>query len=84
MGSLTITPSDELAQAVEGRLRAVRFGERHRSRGLETLLADDGATELWFRGEAVASCTEMAAEPSLGIPLDDVPSRIERRVLSEP
>ncbi len=86
MRSLTITLSDELAQAVAAKVASGQFDSESAvvREGLETLLADDGATELWLRDEVVASCTEMAAEPSVGIPVDDVLSRIERRVLSKP
>ena len=49
--------------------------------GIAALLDDeDGAAlEAWLRGDVVRSCQEMAADPSLAVPIDDVLPRIRSR-----
>ena len=82
MRSLTITLSDDMARAIDAKVAAGEFATESDvvRQGLETLLADDAAIEDWLRGEVVASCREMAADPHRGIPIDDVVSRIEGRM----
>ena len=81
MRSVTITLSDDMAQAIDAKIAAGEFateGDIVRE-GLETLLADDATLDGWLRSDVVASCREMAADPSRGIPIDHVVSRIGGR-----
>ncbi len=82
MRSVTITLSDDMARAIDAKIATGGFeteGDIVRE-GLETLLADHPTLEGWLRSDVVASCREMAADPSRGIPIDDVASRIEGRM----
>ena len=44
--------------------------------GLRTLQARDAALESWLRGEVAKSYDEFAADPSSGIPADEVMARL--------
>ena len=86
MRSVTITLSDDMVRATDAKIAAGEFaseGDIVRE-GLETLLADDATLEGWLRSDVVASCREMAADPSRGIPIDDVVGRIEGRMRGRP
>ena len=45
--------------------------------GLRVLLARDAAVESWLRDEVAKSYDEYAADPSIGIPADEVMARIQ-------
>ena len=86
MRSVTITLSDDMARAIDAKIVAGEFATASDilREGLETLLAGDATLEGWLRSDIVASCREMAADPSRGIPIDDVVSRIEGRMRGNP
>ena len=44
--------------------------------GLRALQARDAAVDKWLRDEVAKSCDEYAADPSIGIPADDIMARL--------
>ena len=44
--------------------------------GLRTLQARDAAVESWLKGEVAKSYDEYAADPSIGIPANEVMARL--------
>jgi putative addiction module CopG family antidote len=44
--------------------------------GLRTLLARDAAVESWLRDEVAKSYDEYAADPAIGIPAEEVMTRM--------
>ena len=44
--------------------------------GLRALQARDAAVDKWLRDEIAKSCDEYAADPSIGIPADDIMARL--------
>jgi Arc/MetJ-type ribon-helix-helix transcriptional regulator len=44
--------------------------------GLRTLLARDAALEKWLRSEVAKSYDELAADPSIGIPAEEIMERL--------
>lgn len=47
--------------------------------GVRALIARDAAIENWLRNEVMESVREMKADPSRGIPADEVFARFEKR-----
>jgi Arc/MetJ-type ribon-helix-helix transcriptional regulator len=48
--------------------------------GLRELKARDDAIDRWLRDEVVASWDEYKADPSMGIPADEVSARLDARM----
>lgn len=85
MRALTVTLPDDLVEAIEAKVESgeylsasdvVRDSVEHLARSGFDLDEHEIA-------EIRASCEEMAADPSLGIPIDQIMDRVRRRALSD-
>jgi antitoxin ParD1/3/4 len=76
-----ITLPLDLAQAVEGRVRSGDYASVSEvvSDGLHALLERDAAVDQWLRDEVIAGHQEYLADPSKGIPAEDILARIKAR-----
>ncbi len=79
--SLSITLPHEMARMVKDKVASGDYATESEviRDGLRALQARDTAVERWLRDEVVASCREMAADPSQAIPIDEVLGRIKAR-----
>ena len=83
MRSLTVTLPDDMVDEIEARVAAGEFASASelvrasldRPAGPDFALADGQMAEIR------ASCDEMAADPSLGIPASEIMDRVRRRAL---
>jgi antitoxin ParD1/3/4 len=76
-----ITLPLDLAQAVEGKVRSGDYASVSEvvSDSLHALLERDAAFDQWLRDEVVAGHEEYLADPSKGIPAEDILARIKAR-----
>lgn len=79
--SLSVTLPHEMAQMIRDKVATGEYATESEviREGLRALRARDAAVEQWLREEVVASCREMADDPSRGIPADEVLGRIQAR-----
>lgn len=77
----SITLPHEMAELVEAKVQAGHYASVSEvlREGVRALIERDSAFERWLRDEAVASYKEYKADPSTGIPIDEVLGRILKR-----
>ena len=75
---LSITLPTEMADAVKSKVAAGEYATESEviRDGLRALQARDAAVEKWLRDEVAKSYDEYAADPSTGIPVDEVMARL--------
>lgn len=80
--SLRVTLPPDMARMVEEKVAGGEYATEDDviRDGLRALQDRDAAVERWLREEVVASCREMAADPSRGVPAGEVLGRIKARV----
>ena len=86
---LSVTLPHDMAAMVKAKVASGEYATESEviRDGLRTLLARDAAIENWLRGEVAKSYDEFAADPSIGIPADEVMVRLRasyRERLSKP
>lgn len=71
---LTITLPHEMAAMVKAKVASGEYASDSEviRDGLRILQARDAALEKWLRDEVVQSCKEYDADPSIGIPSEQV------------
>jgi putative addiction module CopG family antidote len=77
----SITLPVDMAEAVEGKIRSGLYAsvsEVMRD-GVRALLERDAAVERWLREEVLAGHTGYLADPSKGVPADEILGRIKAR-----
>jgi putative addiction module CopG family antidote len=77
----SITLPLDMAEVVEGKIRSGGYASVSEvlRDGVRALMERDAAVERWLREEVVAGHQEYLADPSKGIPGDEVLSRIKMR-----
>jgi antitoxin ParD1/3/4 len=75
---LSVTLPHDMAAMVKAKVASGEYATESEviRDGLRTLLARDAAIESWLRGEVAKSYDELAADPSIGIPADEVMARL--------
>ena len=75
---LTITLPPEMAAMVKAKVASGEYATDSEviRDGLRTLQARDAALEKWLREEVVQSCKEYDADPSIGIPSEQIMDRV--------
>ena len=75
---LTITLPLEMAAMVKAKVASGEYASDSEviRDGLRTLQARDAALENWLREEVVQSCKEYDADPSIGIPSDQIMDQV--------
>lgn len=75
---LSITLPHDMAAMVKAKVASGEYATESEviRDGLRTLQARDAAMENWLREEVAKSYDEYAADPSIGIPVDDVMARL--------
>jgi antitoxin ParD1/3/4 len=75
---LTATLPHELAAMVKAKVASGEYASESEviRDGLRALQARDAALEAWLRGEAAKSYDEFAADPTIGIPGEQVMERL--------
>jgi antitoxin ParD1/3/4 len=75
---LTITLPHEMAAMVKAKVASGEYASDSEviRDGLRTLQARDAALEKWLREEVVQSCKEYDADPSIGIPSDQIMDQV--------
>ena len=83
MRSLTVSLPDDLVQAIEAKVAAGEYASESEvvREGVEGLMDLGFDLDEQQIAEIRASCAEMAADPSLGIPIDEIMDRVRRRAL---
>jgi antitoxin ParD1/3/4 len=76
-----ITLPLDLAQAIEGKVKSGAYASLNElvSESLHALLERDAAIEKWLRDEVLVGHQEYLADPSQGVPVEDVLARIKAR-----
>jgi putative addiction module CopG family antidote len=77
----SITLPHDMAEIVEGKIKSGAYAsvsEVMRD-GVRALLERDAAVERWLREEVVAGHAEYLADPSKGVPADEILGRIKAR-----
>jgi antitoxin ParD1/3/4 len=76
-----ITLPLDLAQAIEGKVKSGAYAAVSEvvSESLHALLERDAAIEQWLRDEVLAGHREYLADPSQGVPAEDLLDRIKAR-----
>jgi antitoxin ParD1/3/4 len=76
-----ITLPVDLAQAVEGKVKSGAYASVSEvvSESLHALLERDAAIEQWLRDEVLVGHQEYLADPSQGVPVEDILARIKAR-----
>jgi putative addiction module CopG family antidote len=84
MQQFNITLPTDLAEAIEGRIQSGAYSSVSEAvrEALHILLEQDAAVEQWLRGEVLAGHQEYLADPSQGVPIEDVLARIKATVLN--
>ncbi|WP_255721709.1 ribbon-helix-helix domain-containing protein [Lichenibacterium dinghuense] len=84
MRSLTVTLPDDMVEEIEARVANGDYASESDlvRDSLEAHLGDDFELDEHEIAEIRASCAEMAADPSLGIPIDEIAERVRRKALS--
>jgi putative addiction module CopG family antidote len=81
----SITLPHDMAEIVEGKIKSGAYAsvsEVMRD-GVRALLERDAAVERWLREEVVAGHAEYLADPSKGVPADEILGRIKARRASK-
>jgi putative addiction module CopG family antidote len=76
--AISVTLPHDMATMVKAKVSSGEYATESEviRDGLRTLLARDAAIENWLRGEVAKSYDEFAADPSIGIPVDEVMARM--------
>lgn len=76
--ALSITLPHDMAAMVKAKVASGEYATESEviRDGLRTLQARDAALEAWLSGEVAKSYDAFAADPSIGIPADDVMARL--------
>lgn len=76
---LDVTIPLDLAEAIEGRVKSGAYASVSEavSEGLQALLERDAAMDQWLRDEVTAGHQEYLADPSKGIPAEDILAHIK-------
>ena len=76
--AISITLPHDMAAMVKAKVTSGEYATESEviRDGLRTLLARDAALESWLRGEVAKSYDEFAADPSSGIPAEDMMARL--------
>jgi putative addiction module CopG family antidote len=76
--AISITLPHDMAAMVKAKVSSGEYATESEviRDGLRTLQARDAAIENWLRGEVAKSYDEFAADPSTGIPADEVMARL--------
>lgn len=77
----SITLPHEMAELVESKVQSGHYASVSEvlRDGVRALIERDAAFEKWLKDEVVASYEEYKADPSTGIPIDEVMGRILKR-----
>ena len=75
---ITITLPHDMAAMVKAKVASGEYATESEviRDGLRALQARDAAVDKWLRDEIAKSCDEYAADPSIGIPVDDIMARL--------
>jgi antitoxin ParD1/3/4 len=75
---LTVTLPHEMAAMVKAKVASGEYATESEvvRDGLRALKARDAALEAWLRDEAAKSYDEFVADPSIGVPGEDVMARV--------
>jgi putative addiction module CopG family antidote len=75
---LTVTLPPEMAAMVKAKVASGDYATDSEviRDGLRAMLARDAALEKWLREEVVQSCKEYDADPSIGIPSDQIMDQV--------
>ena len=75
---LTITLPPEMAAMVKAKVASGEYATDSEviRDGLRAMQARDAALEKWLREEVVQSCKEYDADPSIGIPSEQIMDRV--------
>src|SRR5271157_4684948 len=75
---LTVTLPHEMAAMVKAKVASGEYATESEvvRDGLRALQARDAALEAWLRGEVARSYDDFAADPSIGIPADQMIGRL--------
>ena len=75
---ITITLPHDMAAMVKAKVASGEYATESEviRDGLRALQARDAAVDKWLRDEVAKSCDEYAADPSIGIPADDIMARL--------
>src|SRR5271166_7089139 len=75
---LTVTLPHEMAAMVKAKVASGEYATESEvvRDGLRALQARDAALEAWLRGEVARSYDDFAADPSIGIPADQIMGRL--------
>ena len=76
--AISVTLPHDMAAMVKAKVASGEYASESEviRDGLRTLQARDAALESWLRGEVAKSYDEFAADPSSGIPADEVMARL--------
>jgi antitoxin ParD1/3/4 len=77
----SITLPIDMAEAVEGKIKSGGYASVSEvvRDGVRALLERDAAVERWLREEVVTGHAEYLADPTKGVPADEVLGRIKAR-----
>jgi antitoxin ParD1/3/4 len=77
----SITLPLDMAEIVEGKIKSGAYASVSEvvRDGVRTLLERDAAVERWLRDEVIAGHKEYIADPSQGVPADEILDRIKTR-----
>jgi antitoxin ParD1/3/4 len=77
----SITLPFDLAEAIDGKIKSGACASVSEvvCDGVRALLERDAAVEQWLRDEVIAGHREYLADPSQGVPAEDVLARIKAR-----
>jgi antitoxin ParD1/3/4 len=75
---LTVTLPHDMAAMVKAKVASGEYATESEvvRDGLRALQARDAALEAWLRGEVAKSWDEFSADPSIGIPADEMIGRL--------
>jgi len=81
----SITLPYDMAEVVEGKIKSGAYASVSEvvREGVRALLERDAAIERWLREEVVAGHAEYLADPSKGVPAEEILGRIKARRASE-
>lgn len=76
--AISVTLPHDMAAMVKAKVTSGEYATESEviRDGLRALQARDAAVEHWLRGEVAKSYDEFAADPSIGIPADEVMARL--------
>ena len=77
----SITLPYDMAEVVEGKIKSGAYASVSEvvREGVRALLERDAAIERWLREEVVAGHAEYLADPSKGVPAEEILGRIKAR-----